>query len=428
MIRFLLYCLSCITFSLFLESAKATAKKEGGTIVAIGIDLGQLLETNRSTVRVAASLINGPSSLTDEVMTVSEFRTIAFTGTDALSDGDPWHLFQEAYQYETTQCTNLTSGFSFNNDDPLALEERLIYLFKHIKRTTLMNYGYPKGEGFAVIIDSIYNEDSRSFIKAAASRAGLATTIVTRRNIALTMICPDSTIEDEQVYLELYLENNSIAIALVLKDEDGIFDTLANERVNYTTSGLDDIAILSSTLDKLMQNAQVSADTVIRQVIIASSKPLTVSHHRAIQHIQTFLKSRFGNKDLVFCGDQTSQDDSRVLPFEHRVAYGAATYSRSIAQEQLWNDQHICCVELSPVHYGIAVAGGLMHPIIRLHSIEDGPKSAVFTTFSPQQKQGLIEIAVYRGLRLQTASNTHVGSAYLDSGSFTLVHFVDVLY
>ncbi|EPB82341.1 hypothetical protein HMPREF1544_10936 [Mucor circinelloides 1006PhL] len=257
--------------------------------------------------------------------------------------------------------------------------------------------------------------DSRSFIKAAANRAGLAATIVTRRNIALTMICPDSTIEDEQVYLELYLENNNIAIALVMKDEDGIFDTLANERVNYTTSGLDVIAMLSSTLDELMQNAQVSANTVIRQVIIASYKPLTVSHHRAVQHIQTFLKSHLGNKDLVFCGDQTSQDDGRVLPFEHRVAYGAATYSRSIAQEQLWNDQHMCCVELSPVHYGIAVAGGLMHPIIRLHSIEDGPKSAVFTTISPQQKQGLIEIAVYRGLRLQTTSNTHVGSVYLDN-------------
>lgn len=144
MIRFLLYCLSCITFSLFLESAKATANKEGGTIVAIGIDLGQLLETNLSTVRVAASLINGPSSLTDEIMTVSDFRMIALPGADALSDGNPWHLFQEAYQYETAQCTNLTSEFSLNNDDPLALEERLIYLFKHIKRTTLMNYGYPK--------------------------------------------------------------------------------------------------------------------------------------------------------------------------------------------------------------------------------------------------------------------------------------------
>ncbi|KAL0141586.1 hypothetical protein V8B55DRAFT_1490437 [Mucor lusitanicus] len=404
--------LSCIIFLFFTISAEATSNKNG-TIIAVGIDLSHiLLETrSRSTVRVAASLINGATSLTDEIVDISDFSTIALPDIDG-SNKSWWHLFQEAHQYENAQCTNRTTGFSFNNNDTFALEEKLTYLFKRIKYTTSINYGYQKGKYFAVVAESKYDQDLRSLAKAAAKRAGFAETLVIGRNIASTMICPDkNNIEDENVYLEFHLEENSLDIAIVLKDEDGIFELLANKRLNYTTvNGSDVIPMLSSTLDELVQNAEIPDDTIINQVIITSAN---ASHHRAtIQHLQASLKRHLKANNLISCGDSAANDDSNI-PHEHRITYGAAKYSRSIAREQLEGDHMICCVELSPLHYGIAVAGGLMHPIIRRHSIEDGPKSAVFTAILPQQQQQSIEIAVYRGMRLQAAFNAHVGSLHI---------------
>lgn len=136
--------LSCIIFLFFTISAEATSNKNG-TIIAVGIDLSHiLLETrSRSTVRVAASLINGATSLTDEIVDISDFSTIALPDIDG-SNKSWWHLFQEAHQYENAQCTNRTTGFSFNNNDTFALEEKLTYLFKRIKYTTSINYGYQK--------------------------------------------------------------------------------------------------------------------------------------------------------------------------------------------------------------------------------------------------------------------------------------------
>lgn len=246
------------------------------------------------------------------------------------------------------------------------------------------------------------------------------------RNVASTMICPENKIENDNVYLEFHLEENSVDIAIVLKDDDDIFETLANERLNYTTSGSDSIPMLSSTSEKLLKNAEIPDDSMINQVIITSASPLTVSHHRDVQHLQTFLKDHFGDHNLVFCGASTVDTDNEI-PYEHRIAYGAAKYSRSIAREQLEDNNLICCVELSPLHYGIAVAGGLLHPIIRQHSIEDGPKSVVFTATLPQQRQESIEIAVYRGMRLQTAFNTHVGSTHIPDGNYSLFHYMNIL-
>ncbi|KAK4518884.1 uncharacterized protein ATC70_009109 [Mucor velutinosus] len=306
-----------------------------------------------------------------------------------------------------------------------------------------INYGFPKGKYFAVIAESKYNQgliitaqdsqfygllsyttslDFRSLAKAAAKRAGFAGIIVMGRNVASTMICPDNNIESDHVYLELHLKKNSLDIAIMLKDEDGIFETLANQRLNYTASGLGILSMLSSTLDELARNAEIPDNTIVHQVIITSANPLTVSHHQAVQHLQAFLKSHLKSSNLVFCEGHATDDDN-TIPYEYRIAFGAAKYSSLIAREQLEGGHFICCVELSPVHYGIAVAGGMMHPIIRRHSIEDGPKSAVFTTILPQKQQKSIEIAVYRGMRLQTAFNAHVGSLHVQNdGSLSLLN------
>ncbi|GAN06565.1 hypothetical protein MAM1_0128d06050 [Mucor ambiguus] len=422
----ILFFLSCIALVLLTLLTEATSNKDS-TIIAIGVDLSHTLETKQSTVRVAASLINESTSLADVIVAVSNLRTAALPDIDNCdyrksSHQNQWHLFQEVYQYDSAQCTNQTTGFLLNNNDTFALEENLTYLLKRIKYATSVNFRYSKvdissGKYFAVLVESKYDQEFRSLAKAAAKRAGFAGALVMGRNVASTMICPDNKIERKSVYLEFHLEEYSLDIAIVLKDEDGIFEILANERLNYTTSVSDAIPILSSTLDRLLQNAEIPDDTIINQVVITSANPLTLSHHRAVQHLQTSLKGHLENDNLVFCGAPAADDDNDIR-YEHRIAFGAAKYSRLIAQEQLEDDHMLCCVELSPLHYGIAMAGGLMHPIIRRHSIEDGPKSAVFTTILPQQQQESIEIAVYRGMRLQSAFNAHVGSLHIQNDGF----------
>ncbi|KAL9558266.1 hypothetical protein MBANPS3_001009 [Mucor bainieri] len=414
----LLYLL-CIVFLLFAPTAETTSNNDR-IIIAIGIDLSCILQTNPSTVRVAASLISDSTSLADDIMAVSDFSTIPLLDIDIFGPGkdggvNQWQLFQEAFQYENAQCTNQTTGFSFDNNDTFALEENLTYLLKHIKYTTSINYGYPKGRYFAVMTENKYDQDFRSLAKVAAERAGFAGTLVMGRNVASTMICPDSEIDGDTVYLEFHLEEDGLDMAIVLR-EDGIFETLANEQLKYTTSGFDAMPMLSSTLNRLFQNAEIPDDIITNQVIITSANPLTASQYQALQHLQTSLKGHLKNTNLISCGDPAASDSIYNIPYEHKIAYGAAKYSRSIAREQLEDDDRmICCVELSPLHYGVAVAGGLMHPIIRRHSIEDGPRSAVFTTVLPQQQQKWIEIAVYRGMRLQTALNSHVGSLHIQN-------------
>lgn len=257
---------------------------------------------------------------------------------------------------------------------------------------------------------------TKSLIEAAAKRAGLPDAQVLSRTSTATMVCKEKKMHEDNYYLELHMNKDNLDITIVL-DDDGtnIFDTLATERLSYTSGGSEVIPLLSLSVDRLIQNADILDINMIDQVIITSSEPLTLFQTLAVQQLETFLKIYFNNDKLKFC-DSSDDGYNELIPHEHRIAYGAARFSRSIAPKKFDDNQGYCCVELSPMHYGIAVAGGLMYPIIRMHSINDGPKSAVFTTIMPQPHQP-IEIAVYRGVRLQMANNTYIGSLYFDNGN-----------
>lgn len=142
--------LPCIVLLFFLTATNAlygTPFDEDNRIITIGIDIDNLFEARQSTVRVAASIINGSTSLTNNIRAISDFSTIAMPNycvdNETSSNQNHLRLFQVACAYASSQCTNQTHGFHFNNHDPFALEENLTELFKHIKYTTLMNYGFP---------------------------------------------------------------------------------------------------------------------------------------------------------------------------------------------------------------------------------------------------------------------------------------------
>ncbi|KAI8646905.1 hypothetical protein BD408DRAFT_439706 [Parasitella parasitica] len=402
-----------VQFMILIDVLVCSPVHDSSTIIAIGIDLNHIFDTNRSIVRVAASFINESGALSDTITTMSEFSTLTAPNLSANSERSisPKHMqvFLEAYQYIGSQCTNETDGFFFVNNDPLVLEEKLIELFKRIKYTTLTTYGLPNAKLHAVIVDSRYSRAKRSLLEAAAKRAGLPSVQIVGRVVAAAMICEQEEISEDHYYLEIHFDKNKIDIAVIL-DENGanVFETLAAERLNYTADGSEITPMLSSLLDRLIQNAEIPDAGLIYQVAITSSEPLTLSRAPLLQQLEALLNSYFNGRTLTFC-NSLNGESNRIIPHEHRLAYSAAQYSQSTTKKQLYDSQWSCCVELSPMHYGVAVAGGLIQPIIPMNSILNGQKSAIFTIIMPQQQQP-IKISLYRGFRLQKALNTYIGS------------------
>ena len=79
-----------------------------------------------------------------------------------------------------------------------------------------------------------------------------------------------------------------------------------------------------------------------------------------------FLKKKkkiYFNNEILKCCYSSNDDYNKLIPYEHRIAYGAARFSRLIAPEQLDGNQWICCIELHPMHYGIAATGGLIYQL-----------------------------------------------------------------
>ncbi|KAI9475599.1 MAG: hypothetical protein EXX96DRAFT_573910 [Benjaminiella poitrasii] len=288
-------------------------------------------------------------------------------------------------------------------------------------------------------------------VKAAAEKVRIFEIHRYDQTSAALRVCDANTTNDEGlaiIYSIVHFGESALRVT-ILEYEYYLIDVLTLVTMDYTsplwdaTTVMDYVSLLLKNATLSFMNSETpnyldgsnnnmndynSTQLEPESVVIITTTDASFSTKSNSSTKQMFLLNGFtkdvedyisnSETNLTLCTAETIMP--RVNFGNLIVAFGAALRSvdRILASQENWEEPLLGAVEINPLHYGVELAGGVMHPILKRHYLE-GPQSAVFTTLKRidnRQRHSIIEIPIYRGFWMNTDNNTYMGTIYFKLG------------